>query len=134
MVPSSAKVPCMIGKAKSRGWKEPSASWSPGRAGSATRWTAGAGVASSPSRSAASRSAGRSQRPSRVMPTGTTLVLAVEHRRDEARGGEGDLVLGGAAAEDEGQLKHDGKPSRGPEARKRSAEARRTPHGRLAPP
>ena len=26
MVPSSAKVPCMIGKAKSSGWNEPSAS------------------------------------------------------------------------------------------------------------
>src|SRR5665647_3280590 len=72
MVPSSAKVPCMIGKAKSRGWKEPSASWSPGRAGSTTRCTACAGVASSPSSSAASRSAGCSQRPSRAMPTGMT--------------------------------------------------------------
>src|SRR5665647_188420 len=79
----------MIGKAKFRGWKEPSASWNPGRAGSTTRCTACAGAASSPSRSAASKSGGWSQRPSRAMPTGMTSYLSrssiAATKRAEAR-------------------------------------------------
>ena len=110
MVPSSAKVPCMMGKAKSNGWKAPESVCSPGRDGSTTRWTGVAAVASRPSLKAACASSGCTHRPSRVMPTGTIVVLArVEHARHECSRGERDVVLGGAAAEDERELQHAGR-------------------------
>jgi hypothetical protein len=56
------------------------------------------------------------------------VLVAVEHRRDEARGGEGDLVFGGTAAEDQGQLQHGGKPSGG--SKGAQAGRRRRPNGR----
>ena len=76
MVPSSAKVPCMIGKAKSSGWNDPSASSRPGRVGSETRCAVCEAAASRPAVVAASKSSGTTQRPAGVMPTGTTSYLS----------------------------------------------------------
>ena len=89
MVPSSAKVPCMIGKAKSSAVNVPSANCRPGRVGSETRCTACDPAASRPSVVAASKSAGETQRPAGVMPTGTTSYLSLSSmewtKRAEAR-------------------------------------------------
>ncbi len=89
MVPSSANVPCMMGKAKSSGRNDPSASSRPGRVGSETRWTGCDATASRPWVVAASKSSGTTQRPAGVMPTGVTSYSSrssmEETKRAEAR-------------------------------------------------
>ena len=106
IVPSSAKVPCRIGKATSTGGR------TVGRPQTGTRR-----VGDEVRHVARRRLEAVVQRRlevARAQPAalareadGDDLVLVrVEHAGDEAGRGEGDLVLGGASAEDERQSEH----------------------------
>ena len=82
---------------------------SPGRAGSTTRCTRLRRRGVQPVAQRRLEIGGLYPAPVASDAHGDDVVLvAVEHRRDEARRREGDLVFGGTAAEDQGQLQHGG--------------------------